>query len=104
MKGRDSALFNGMVKGISFLFFGGAVVFYAVEKALEDLEERLAAQAAEINAKCGLVNVEVTTPDPLLVQKVMFVCIILGIIALAIGIGAEAYQRAKQSSKKEETD
>jgi len=101
MKGRDSALFNGILIGGGIMFFAVAYLMYSIGEGVEALAEKLAAQTAEINAAYGL-SLQVTVPELLPIHDAMFGCIILGIIALAIGIGAECYGRAKAGSSKED--
>ena len=99
MKGRDNALLNGMAIGGGIMFFGVAYLMYSIGEGVEELVARLSTQVAEINAAHGL-SIEVTWAGILPLREAMFVCIIAGILLLALGIGTEAYQRAKEGSSK----
>ena len=84
-KFRDSALLNGMLIGIGLGFFAGGWVGRHFYYLLADVARITSPGDVELMKASG--------------DKALLLCIIIGVILLAMGIGREIYQRAKYGSK-----
>jgi len=87
---RNSALGNGFFIGVGVSSFGAGYLahyFYGTLAHVTSIISEIAPEGSEL-----LTSVEVLKAAG---DKALLGCVIVGIICLAIGIGNEAYQRAK---------
>jgi hypothetical protein len=91
-KARNYALVNGVCIGLALgLFLLGWVNHYiAYELAQEYVEKWLPLYPGDEGLLAHIEYLKATG------NEIMLICIILGIVILGVGIGLEAYQRAKK--------
>jgi hypothetical protein len=90
---RNSALENGFLIGSGLASFGAGWVahyFYGYMTKLVSIITELAPGDTEL-----LIDIERLKASG---DKALLTCIIVGVVLLAIGIGREAYQRAKRQN------
>jgi hypothetical protein len=88
---RNSALENGVLIGSGLASFGAGWVahyFYGYMAKLVSIITGLAPGDTEL-----LMGIEHLKASG---EKALLICIIIGVVLLALGIGREAYQRAKR--------
>ena len=92
-KARNSALVNGLSIGVALGMFGLGWFnrWVAHEIAREYVEEYIPIYPDDPSLLMHIEYLKATG------DKLLLICIIIGIVLLALGIGMEAYQRAKEA-------